>query len=83
MTDIVDELRNECLASCQLPARPDGPSDEEAAVLDRDARWRAAVDHCGEQELAKHGTGGGPEAVPPPACPYRVKGRLLSGEDKA
>ena len=44
-------------------------------------RWRAAVDHCGEQELAKHGTGGGPEAVPPPACPYRVKGRLLSGED--
>ena len=31
MTDIVDELRNECLSSCQLPARPDGPSDEEAA----------------------------------------------------
>jgi hypothetical protein len=44
MTDIVDELRNECLSSCQLPARPDGPSDEEAAVLDRDARWRAAVE---------------------------------------
>ena len=41
-TDIVDELRDECLTSCQVPARPDGPNDEEAAVLDRDVRWRAA-----------------------------------------
>jgi hypothetical protein len=44
MTDIVDELRNECMSSCQLPARPDGPTDEEAAVLDRDIRWRAATE---------------------------------------
>ena len=43
-TDIVDELRAECLTSCQMPVRPDGPSDEEAAVLDRDVRWRAAVE---------------------------------------
>jgi hypothetical protein len=44
MTDIVDELRNECLSSCQLPARPDGPSEDEAAMLDRDIRWRAAAE---------------------------------------
>src|SRR5260370_9450362 len=44
MTDIVDELRAESLTSCQLPARPDGPSDEEAALLDRDVRWRAAAE---------------------------------------
>ena len=44
MTDIIDELRAESLTSCQLPARPDGPSDEEAAVLDRDVRWRAAAE---------------------------------------
>jgi hypothetical protein len=44
MTDIIDELRAECLTSCQLPARPDGPSDEEAALLDRDVRWRAAAE---------------------------------------
>jgi hypothetical protein len=44
VTDIIDELRAECLTSCQLPARPDGPSDEEAALLDRDVRWRAAAE---------------------------------------
>jgi len=38
-------------------------------------RWRAALDHCGEQELAKQGAGG-PEDVPPPALP-------LSGEGAA
>jgi hypothetical protein len=43
-TDIVDELRAECLTSCQMPARPDGPSAEETVVLDRDVRWRAAVE---------------------------------------
>jgi hypothetical protein len=44
-------------------------------------RWRAALDHCGEQELAKRATGGDPEDDRPPACPYQVKGRLLSGAD--
>jgi len=44
MTDIVDELRAECLASCQMPTRPDGPSGEELEVLERDPRWRAAAE---------------------------------------
>ena len=45
MTDIVDELRNECLSSCQVPTRPDGTDiEEETAVLDRDVRWRAAAE---------------------------------------
>jgi hypothetical protein len=44
MTDIVDELRAECSASHQLPERPDGPNEEEAAMLDRDVRWRAAAE---------------------------------------
>jgi hypothetical protein len=44
MTDIVDELRNECLSACKVPARPDGPNEEETAVLDRDIRWRAAAE---------------------------------------
>ena len=42
--DIVDELRDDCLASCSIPKRPDGPSDEEAEMLDRDVRWRAAAE---------------------------------------
>jgi hypothetical protein len=41
-------------------------------------RWRAAMDHYGEQELAKQ-RAGSPANVPPPACPYQVKGRLLTG----
>ncbi|MEA2813876.1 MAG: hypothetical protein QOI93_1573, partial [Rhodospirillaceae bacterium] len=44
MTDIVDELRAECSASHQLPERLDGPNEEEAAMLDRDIRWRAAAE---------------------------------------
>jgi hypothetical protein len=44
MTDIVDDLRAECLASCQMPARPDGPNEEERRTLDRDIRWRAAAE---------------------------------------
>jgi hypothetical protein len=44
MTDIVDELRTESLASCQVPARPDGPNDQELEVLARDLRWRAAAE---------------------------------------
>lgn len=44
MTDIVEELRSECLASLQLPHRPDGPTREELAVLERDQRWQAAAE---------------------------------------
>lgn len=42
MADIVEELRAACLATHQMPARPDGPSEQERQVLERDARWRAA-----------------------------------------
>jgi hypothetical protein len=44
MTDLIDELRAECLSHCGLPPRPDGPTVEELAVLDRDLRWRAAIE---------------------------------------
>jgi len=44
MTDLIDLLRAECLSHCQLPTRPDGPTDEEIAVLGRELRWRAAAE---------------------------------------
>ena len=44
MTDIVEELRAHCLASHQMPARLDGPNEEELRVLERDPRWQAAAE---------------------------------------
>jgi hypothetical protein len=44
-------------------------------------RWRAAVDYCGERELARRGAGAGLEDGPLLACPDQVKGRLLTGAD--
>ena len=44
MTDIVEELRAECLASLKIAARPEGPSEQELALLNRDPRWRAAAE---------------------------------------
>jgi len=44
MTDIVEELRAHCLASHQMPARPDGPNEDELRVLERDPRWQAAAE---------------------------------------
>jgi hypothetical protein len=42
MTDIVDELRAECLASHQISPRLEGANDDELRVLAADLRWRAA-----------------------------------------
>jgi hypothetical protein len=44
MTDLTDELRAACLSYCQLPTRPDGPTDEELAVLSQHVHWRAAAE---------------------------------------
>jgi hypothetical protein len=44
MTDLTDELRAACLSHCQLPTRPDGPTEEELAVLSRQVHWRAAAE---------------------------------------
>ena len=44
MTDLTDELRAECLLSCQLPTRPDGPTEEELVVLSKLIHWRAAAE---------------------------------------
>jgi hypothetical protein len=44
MTDLTDELRAECLLFCRLPTRPDGPTDEELAVLSKLVHWRAAAE---------------------------------------
>src|SRR5437763_14777637 len=44
MTDLTDELRAACLSHCQLPTRPDGPTDEELAVLAKHVYWRAAAE---------------------------------------
>jgi hypothetical protein len=42
MTDIVEDLRAECLAAHGMPVRPDGPTDEELRVLESDPKWLAA-----------------------------------------
>ena len=42
MTDLVEELRAECLKTHDFAARPEGPTAEELGVLKQDARWRAA-----------------------------------------
>src|SRR5947209_17431365 len=44
MTDLIDELRAECLSHCRLPIRPDGPTAAELAVLGQHVRWRAAAE---------------------------------------
>jgi hypothetical protein len=44
MSDLIDELRAECLSHCRLPTRPDGPTAAELAVLGPHARWRAAAE---------------------------------------
>ena len=44
MTDIVEELRTECLASLNIAARPEGPNEQELALLNLDPRWRAAAE---------------------------------------
>jgi hypothetical protein len=42
MSDVTDDLRAACLLDCQLPVRPDGPTEEELAVLSKHVHWRAA-----------------------------------------
>jgi hypothetical protein len=42
MSDLVEELRAECLEAHAILARPEGPTAEELGVLKGDARWRAA-----------------------------------------
>jgi hypothetical protein len=42
--DIVDALRAECHAACDVPRRPDGPNEKELQVLCEDVRWRAAAE---------------------------------------
>ena len=44
MADIVDELRAACLASHGISPRPEGPNEQEQAVLAADPRWRAAAE---------------------------------------
>jgi CBS domain-containing protein len=52
----------------------------EAAVVDADGR---CVGMLSATDLLRWALqeAGGPEDVPPPACPYQVKGRLLTGGD--
>jgi hypothetical protein len=51
----------------------------EAAVVDADGR---CVGMLSATDLSRWALGdaGGAQDVPPPACPYQVKGRLLTGE---
>lgn len=44
MTDIVEELRAQCLASQRLSTDDGQPGHAELALLDRDVRWRAATE---------------------------------------
>ena len=44
MTDLTEELRAACLSHCQMPTRPDGPTQEELAVLSMHVHWRAAAE---------------------------------------
>jgi CBS-domain-containing membrane protein len=52
----------------------------EAAVVDADGRYVGMLSATDLLRWALQGAGG-PEDVPPPACPYQVKGRLLTGAD--
>ena len=52
----------------------------EAAVVDADGRCVGMLSAADLLRWVLHGAGG-PEAIPPPACPYQVSGRLLTGED--
>jgi CBS domain-containing protein len=51
-----------------------------AAVVDADGRCVGMLAAADLLRGALEGAGG-PEGVPPPACPYQVKGRLLTGAD--
>jgi len=42
MSDLVEQLRAECLAAHDIPTRPEGPTPDELSRLQGDARWRAA-----------------------------------------
>ena len=42
MSDLVAELRAQCLAAHDIPSRPEGPTPDECRLLQRDPRWRAA-----------------------------------------
>jgi CBS domain-containing protein len=53
---------------------------EAAAVVDADGRCVGMLSATDLLRWAVQGAGG-PEDVPPPACPYQVKGRLLTGAD--
>lgn len=44
MADVVDELRAACLTWHRISQRPEGPSEEEQALLEADLRWRAAAE---------------------------------------
>jgi hypothetical protein len=44
MTDLAKALRVECLTNCQLPHRPDGPTEHELTVLEQELLWRAAAE---------------------------------------
>jgi CBS-domain-containing membrane protein len=50
----------------------------EAAVVDADGRCVGMLAATDLLRWALQGAGG-PEEVPPPACPYQVRGRLLTG----
>jgi hypothetical protein len=44
MKDLTEELRAECLLHCKFPTRPDGPTEEELAILGQHVHWRAAAE---------------------------------------
>jgi CBS-domain-containing membrane protein len=52
----------------------------EAAVVDADGRCVGMLSATDLLRWNLQGAGG-PEEVPPPACPYQVRGRLLTGAD--
>jgi CBS-domain-containing membrane protein len=54
---------------------------EEAAVVDAAGRCIGMLSATGLIRWALGEARGGAEAMPPPACPYQVKGRLLTGAD--
>ena len=53
----------------------------EAAVVDADGRCVGMLSATDLLRWALGEARGGAEDVPPPACPYQVKGRLLTGAD--
>lgn len=56
-----------------------GPQVGEAAVVDAAGRCVGMLSATDLLRWALGETGGAAEAAPPPACPYQVKGRLLTG----